>query len=341
MGETTLTPLDRQILEHIQSAFPVNPEPYAVLAGELGCQATDVHGCVRNMRATGLVRRIGGSFAAGPLGYVSTLVGARVTAAGLVAAATRAASWPEVTHNYEREGEYNLWFTVIAASEERLEHVLQSVRDVEGVESLYSLPSLRSFKIQVHFHFGDGAPPPSRHGAFVSSSPHPLPVLDSVDRRIICRTCGDLGDSQTPFAEMALEIGVEQTDLLARLASYRECGAMRRFGAILRHRSAGFGGNGMSGWNVPDADVVGVGEFLAGCPDISHCYERPRIPDWPYNVFGMIHGRDRDGCLAIAGRIARETGISDYHVLFSGREFKKTSMVYFPEALADNSGRRH
>ena len=153
-------------------------------------------------------------------------------------------------------------------------------------------------------------------------------MLDTTDRTIIHRLCGDIGDSVAPFAALAEELGIPEEDLLTRLLSYRERGMMRRFGAILRHGLAGFNANGMSVWDVPDDQAECVGGIMASFDEVSHCYQRPRLPDWPYNLYGMIHGRTPDDCLAAVGRIAEATGIHDYRVLFTLREFKKTSMVY-------------
>ncbi|NOY82179.1 MAG: Lrp/AsnC family transcriptional regulator [Kiritimatiellaeota bacterium] len=337
MSNATLTPLDRRILNCIQLGFPLSRHPYTALAETVACTPEEAHARVSYLRQIGIVRRIGGSFAARSLGYISTLVATRVDPSRIEAVAARASSFPEVTHNYEREDDYNLWFTVIAADRERLQAILQSVRDVAGVYALHDLPVRRMFKIKVDFTFGaekdsDKARPPALSQ---SAGPPTRLVPDATDRRIIARACGDIGESRTPFRNLAAQVDVAEAEVLARLESYRASGAMRRFGAVLRHRAAGFAGNGMSVWRVPPDDVVRVGEALAACPEISHCYERPRLKDWPYNVFGMIHGKDRTACLSIVDRIAGEIGIPDYRVLFSNREFKKTSMVYFPEALQD------
>jgi len=153
-------------------------------------------------------------------------------------------------------------------------------------------------------------------------------MLNEPDRRIIHRLCGDIGDGVHPFREIAEELGIPEDELLARLRKYQEQGIMRRFGAILHHQRAGFIANGMSVWSVPDDEVERVGALMAACPEVSHCYERPRMPDWPYNLFVMIHAHSEDECRGVAARIAASTGIADYDILFSTREFKKASMQY-------------
>ena len=152
--------------------------------------------------------------------------------------------------------------------------------------------------------------------------------LEEMDRAIIRRVSADIGESLYPFREIALELKLSEDDVLERLKSYTQQGIIRRFGAILRHQVAGYEANGMSVWNVPGSDVDRVGRILAACPEISHCYERPRSPDWPYNLYGMIHGHSRDEVLNVARKAAEKISIDDYDVLFSVREFKKTSMVY-------------
>ncbi|MHB9108987.1 MAG: siroheme decarboxylase subunit beta [Armatimonadota bacterium] len=153
-------------------------------------------------------------------------------------------------------------------------------------------------------------------------------MLDELDRRIIARLCGDLGESLDPFGEIAVELGIEREELLARVRRYQETKRMRRLGAVLKHQNAGFTANGMSVWNVPADQVERVSQVMMRQPEVSHCYERPRLPDWPYNLFAMIHGQTEADCRAVAARIAAAAGMDEYDMLFSVREFKKTSMVY-------------
>lgn len=153
-------------------------------------------------------------------------------------------------------------------------------------------------------------------------------MRDDLDRRIIARLCEDIGEDLHPFGTLAEELGISLEELLARVRGYQATGRMRRFGAILRHQKAGFHANGMSVWRVPEADIERVGALIAARPEVSHAYQRPSLPDWPYNVFGMIHAHSEAECRAIAAQISTETGITDYDILFSVSEFKKTSMKY-------------
>ncbi len=146
-----LTDLEKKILEGIQLDFPLCSDPYAEIAKASGCTREEAHKTATTLRKSGVIRRIGGSFVPAKLGYVSALAAACVDSDRLEEVAARASSFPEVTHNYEREGKYNLWFTIIAPGKERLEDISGQVRRMEGVLSLHVLPSKQTFKLRVHF----------------------------------------------------------------------------------------------------------------------------------------------------------------------------------------------
>lgn len=151
-----LSSLEKAILELIQTSFPISADPYAEIGTAVGCTREEAHATVADLRRRGVIRRIGGSFAADKLGYLSTLVACRVDPEHLEAAAAVAGSFPEVTHNYERNANYNLWFTVIAENQARMDEILDAVRAVPGVQAVHSLPALRTFKIKVDFKFKEG-----------------------------------------------------------------------------------------------------------------------------------------------------------------------------------------
>lgn len=157
------------------------------------------------------------------------------------------------------------------------------------------------------------------------------PEITPVDRRIMKCLQDNIPSSLRPYQEIAAEAGVSEDEVIARIRSYKEKKWVRRFGATLRHQKAGFKFNGMGVWVVPDESKrQSLGEVMASFPEVSHCYERPSYSDWPYNLFTMIHGQSREECEAVAKRISEKTGIKEYRMLYSSREFKKSSMVYFP-----------
>jgi DNA-binding Lrp family transcriptional regulator len=153
--------------------------------------------------------------------------------------------------------------------------------------------------------------------------------LTELDRKIINQLSGDLPTGKRPLATLARKVGLDESALLERIEGYVKSGILRRFAAVLAHREAGFAANALVVWRVPDDEVAEVAAVMSGFEEVSHCYERLSYPQWQYNIYTMIHGRDRAKCLAVVDKISSLTGITDYRVLFTVREFKKTSMRYF------------
>ncbi len=129
-----------------------------------------------------------------------------------------------------------------------------------------------------------------------------------------------------PFKLIAAELGISEDELLDRLAGMIKDGAIRRFGASIGHRVIGITANAMCTWDVPDDRVEEVGALMAGFAEVTHCYERPRYPGWKYNLFTMIHAYSQEECEKVANEISIATGIRDYSILFSKKEFKKTGV---------------
>lgn len=148
--------------------------------------------------------------------------------------------------------------------------------------------------------------------------------------RAILRIVQDtLPDSAAPYADIAAAAGTDETEVLELLRRLKANGAIRRFGATLRHQQAGWACNAMVAWKADPGDVDAAGEKAAAHPRVSHCYLRPAAPDWPYTLYTMIHGRNREECREVVETLRRETALDEYVILESRRELKKTSMRYF------------
>lgn len=154
-------------------------------------------------------------------------------------------------------------------------------------------------------------------------------MIDEIDKKVIGLIQGDLPIDRRPFAKMAKKIDLTEEEFLSRVKDLKKQGIVRRFGATLRHQEAGFSSNAMVAWVVPDEMVDEAGSLLSKFPEVTHCYERRPQKDWHYNLYTMIHGNNRDLCIQIAERMSRSIGIDQYVLLFSEKEFKKTSMEYF------------
>jgi len=149
--QTPLEDLDRAILNEIQSNFPLTPRPYEEMGKRLGASETEVLTRVAYLHETGIIRRIGANFTSRKLGYTSTLCAARVPPESLEHFAQVVNRYPGVTHNYLRKHRFNVWFTLIAASQESLTQILNEIRAVSGVQEILSLPAKEIFKIKVDF----------------------------------------------------------------------------------------------------------------------------------------------------------------------------------------------
>jgi DNA-binding Lrp family transcriptional regulator len=156
-----------------------------------------------------------------------------------------------------------------------------------------------------------------------------MKMIDERDKTIIGLIQGDLPLQKKPFAKMAESIGMTEIEFLKRIRALKASGVIRRFGATLRHQEAGFSSNAMVAWIVPDDRIEEVGKAMAEFREVTHCYQRRPQKDWKYNLFTMVHGDDKEACYQVAKRMSQATGMDEYILLFSEKEFKKTSMAYF------------
>jgi DNA-binding Lrp family transcriptional regulator len=154
-------------------------------------------------------------------------------------------------------------------------------------------------------------------------------MIDDLEKRIIRHLQGDLPLTPTPFAAVASKVGIGEEELLERIRGLKERGVLRRFGATLNHWQAGLRANAMVAWCVPEEQVDEVGPLMASVREVTHCYERKPNKAWKYNLFTMVHGKSKKHCGEIVERISEMTGMKDYVLLFTRKEFKKTSPEYF------------
>jgi DNA-binding Lrp family transcriptional regulator len=156
-------------------------------------------------------------------------------------------------------------------------------------------------------------------------------MLSDLEKQVILALQRDLEMVPRPFEEIAQQLGIPEKDLLAAIRSLQNQGFIRRFGATLRHQKSGYAANVLVVWVVPEAELNRIGPQMAAYREVSHCYARRPAPSWPYNLYTMIHGRSREDCMAAAARLAADTGLTQYEMLFSETELKKTTMRYFRE----------
>ena len=317
---------DRTLLSAIQADLPVRQHPFDAVAQRCGVGEDEVIDRIARLRSSGLIRRIGAIFDSRRLGYASTLVAARIPAGRLEEVAAMVSELPGVTHNYGRRHDYNLWFTLTAESAEAIDAMLEELKRRTGINDFHSLPALAVYKIRVHFDL-DGKPPPPAQAPPAG----PAVRLNEQQRQLVRLLQDDLPPTSEPYDELARQLGWPVERVLEQIRQWLDAGVIRRIGAVVRHHRLGFAANGMAVFDVPDDRIDEAGRCLSGHAEVSHCYGRPALPDFPYTLFAMTHGRSVEEVTAAVARMAEQIGVDHFDVLFSDREFKKTSMKYFME----------
>lgn len=320
--------VDARLLVALQKGLPIDPRPFARIGRLLGLDEESVLARIRVLFETGLARRFGAVMDSRSLGYESTLCAAGVPADALEAAVARIVPHPGITHCYEREGHPNLWFTMTAPAAE-LTRELERVAAALGPYPVLHLPALRKFKVEAVFGQNEDDPPPDSP-APSQSNPPALPITER-ERQVIRLLQASLVVTEDPFSQLAGEVGYDPADLLALLKRWEQAGVIRRIGLVLRHRELGFAANSMCVWTVPVARIEAAGKSMARSSHVTHCYERPSCTAFPYNLYAMIYAKTREEAIDIFERLGSEAGLPEGRMLWSVREFKKSSPVFFCE----------
>ncbi len=359
-----MTELEQRLLSVIQDAFPLEERPYRRLAEMLNaqeaCAGGDARGhlteqavfdAVENLRRSGVIRRIGGIYDSHRLGFISRLCAGKVNDLEKFTSAVNGI--PAITHNYVRSHEYNVWFTAIAESEEKIHAIVDKLRAITDLHHVHILTATKKFKINTVMRVlkenedsrlasamlasttlstgTTGRGNDDRGGQFIAA-------LSSSDKARIRIACDDIPHTLTPFADWGVSCEALRDDLVQK--------RMRRFGAILRHQDAGFAYNAMvcfklderqetkdersvilsDPWKGESKDPAGA--ILANKPYISHCYERPAFAGFPYTLYAMMHAQTAEELDAFIKDAAVSIGNPEYAVLHSVRELKKTSFRF-------------
>jgi DNA-binding Lrp family transcriptional regulator len=336
--------VDRKLLDEIQAGIPLVERPYRALGEGLGLAEGDVLERVARLKADGFIRNIGAIFDTSRLGYRSSLVGFRLREECVDKAAAVINAHPGVSHNYLRRYTlpdstgsnsccpYNVWFTLAVAPESRLgleASVAALARDA-GADAARLFPALKVFKIGVRLDMdAEAAGTRKEESHFFTGNGASGNGLDPDERQIVRVLQNDLPLIGEPFREAAGQCGLDVEAMLVRARELLQRHIMRRFAAILHHRKAGYTGNVMVAWSVPEDKVEVLGRQMAQFRAVSHCYQRPTFPEWPFSLFTMVHQKSREACEETVAAISRETGISNYAMLWTVREFKKVRLKYF------------
>ncbi len=344
MSQSDFDAVDRKILNLLQSDFPLVKEPWKAIGATVGVEESEVLERVGVLKKKNVVRQVGAIFDTRRLGYSSTLVAMRFPADKLDAAAQLLNRHPGISHNYAREGQFNLWFTLAVPPGHSVADEVEILGKATGAEATRLLPTIRFFKIGVNFDMekkvsdartyfvpdeGD------KRSANGSTDPgegwNRAQELSDLDTAFIKELQEDLPLESRPFDPMAARLGMTVDQLFEYCQNMVERRLMRRYSAVLYHRRAGFNANAMIVWKVPEERAQEVGEIMATSPAVTHCYQRPTYEDWHYSHFTMVHATTKDECESIARDIEEKTGLRDRLLLYSTREYKKTRVRYFVE----------
>jgi siroheme decarboxylase len=333
-----LDDLDRRVLNLMQGSFPLEPRPYAAVAAKAEVTEDEVMARVQRLLADRIIRQVTPIYDTRAFGYGSMLVAAKVDPEHPWGAATIINSHPGVSHNYLRNHDFNMWFTIAVEEDSTLglQGTLDVLQELTGAESIRQLPTLKLFKIRMDLEMEAGTDRLASAAEIVEPAPDTKVPYDERDVAVVRATQGDLPVVSQPFAPAAAQLGWTEAQLLEHMQGMRERGLLRRVAAILFHRRAGFSANGMGVWKVPEDRIAELGPRMAAYRGISHCYQRPTYPDWPYSVFTMAHGRSKEECDAILDAIDEQVdGIEGRATLYSSTEFKKIRLLYFTDDFKD------
>ena len=322
---------DKELLNEIQWTFPLVTRPFDAIAKKFDTTPEIIKETLKNLKEIGVLRQLSAIFDTRKLGYTSSLVAMEIEHDELDHVASQINRHPGVSHNYERDHEFNLWFTLAVPPGADLNDELKKFNVLKGIKKVRMLPTLQLFKIGVKLDLVDD----KKHDIAPSEEKKEIKNIEfkptEEDKDFIRELQKDMEIIDEPFVKAAKNLGITEDEVFAKMKHYEDVGVMRRFAAILRHRQVGFTANGMIVWKVPEDRITSVGETLGSFPQVSHCYERPTYDDWPYNVFSMIHCKTHDEAYDVAKTIQDQINVDEYKILFSSREFKKTRVEYFVE----------
>ena len=323
-----MQPIDLSLLNDFQRGFPLCSRPFAELAAQLGSGEADILRRLHQLHDKGSISRIGPVFRPNSIG-VSTLAALAVAPEQLDQVATLVSAYPQVNHNYQREHRYNLWFVATADEPGKLAGTLEQIRSKTGCGML-DLPLVKDYYIDLGFDL-NGSKHICEPAAAISIRPN------SAQRSLIrVLQCG-LPMVAEPYREIAERLGCSESEIIAQIGDWQQAGIIKRFGVVVRHHELGYTANAMVVWDIADEQIDSVGKALARADGVSLCYQRPRrLPDWPYSLFCMIHGKDRKAVEARIEQLAAEHGLEQVarQTLFSLKRYKQCGARYVLDKAA-------
>ena len=323
--------MKQEILSRIQKKFPLVQKPFKTIADELNMSEDEVLAILQEEKKNKIIRQTSAIFDTKRLGYISSLVAFKIAPEKIDAAVKIINSHPGISHNYERNHDFNIWFTLAVAPDSKLglEKTLEILSKLTEAEDYIMLPTLKLFKISVKLNTTGKDEKKEK----VKKVKHTEIELTPLHHAIIKRAQYDIKMESEPFKHIIEELDIDYETFFSILIELQEAGIMRRFASILNHRKAGFNANAMVVWDVDAENGEAIGEAAAAFSAVSHCYLRPKYDNWPYNLFTMVHGKTTEETNGIIEEMAKEIESKSHMPLYSSREFKKVRIEYFTPAF--------
>jgi DNA-binding Lrp family transcriptional regulator len=334
-GQVKLDELDKELLQLLQDNFPVERRPWANLGKILGISEGEVLSRIQRLSSDGFIRKLRTILDAQKLNTCSsTLMAMKVPEEKMEGVVNVVNEYMSVTHNYRREHDYNLWFTVTTCGGKDLRSTVEEIKRRTGISDhdILDLPTTSVFKIDVRFKFTNGGVKAMKMNNNMNMNTTMNTTMNNADvinKAIIHTTQERIPLVNEPFAEIAKETGISQDEVITRLQELISVGVIKRLGISVNQRKIGIVANAVVAWKVPREQVKRVGNMLSAYKEITHCYERVTVPGkWEHNLFTVIHGYNRESVEEIAKMMSEAIGISDYLVMFSNGQFKRTSVMH-------------
>lgn len=318
-----------RLIDALHGGFPLQDRPFAQVGATLGLSEDEVISMLQRLLQQGVLTRFGPLFQIERAGGRFVLAAMEVPQARFDAVAAQINALPEVAHNYRREHRLNMWFVVAAESHTEADHALTHIEALTGIPVL-AFPKEREYFVELRLPLlPPYITPPSVVANAVKQSTPAITPLTPFERRLLQATQAGLPITPEPYATLARQLDVSTSEILHTLSTLLATGVIRRIGAVPHHYRLGFTANGMSVWDVDDAQVDALGEAVGRLPGVSHCYRRPRhAAVWPYNLFAMLHGRSREEVQVQATQLRALLGTAcrSHDMLFSSAVLKKTGL---------------
>jgi len=322
------------LLNVMQDEVPLVDRPYKALGEKIGLSEDDVVSRVRSLKEQKILRQVSTIFDTRSLGYQSSLVACKAPPGRADEVAAVLNQHPGVSHNYARKHDFNIWFTIAVPGNSSLQDHVDLLQKESGALSIRLMPTLRLFKIGMKLDMTDGKAKKlgmDDEGPMYSDKMRDAdkPALTEKDIRYILALQNDMEVRPDPYAPVAQALKTTTEEMFNWCREFIKVGRMRRVAGIMNHRHAGFRANGMGVWKVPQERIEECGDFFARQQPITHCYLRPTYPDWPYNIFTMVHSKKVANCDEFLQQMAKEIKVDDFATLYSYKEYKKIRLLYF------------